>query len=105
MSESWFAHNLDFVGYTDQGGMPGGTQVMVNKGYAFIGKNEGVSVIDVRDPRHPHQVNFLEGNVGSWHIHCQTHDDLLLVIDSVDFYMVKPIETEYYGGSIKGVHS
>ncbi len=105
MSTSWFSQNLDFVGYTDQGGMPGGTQIMVNKGHAFIGKNEGVSVIDVRDPRDPRQVNFLDGDKGSWHIHLQTHDDLLMVIDSVDFYMVKPIETDYYGGSIKGVHS
>ncbi|NNN09048.1 MAG: hypothetical protein HKL85_07645, partial [Acidimicrobiaceae bacterium] len=48
MSDPWFSKNLEFVGYTDQGGMPGGTQVMLNKGYVFIGKNEGVSVIDVR---------------------------------------------------------
>jgi hypothetical protein len=105
VSEEWFARNLAYVGYTDQGGMPGGTQIMVNKQHAYIGKNEGVSVIDVRDPRDPKQVNFLDGDKGSWHIHLQTHDDLLLVIDSVDFYMVKPIETDYYGGSIKGVHS
>ncbi len=99
---SW---NMKFLGYTDQGGMPGGTQVMVNKKHAYIGKNEGVSVIDVADPRNPKAVNFLEGAKNSWHIHLQTHDDLLLVIDSVDFYMVKPIETEYYGKSIDGVHS
>ena len=97
--------NFDFVGYSDQGGMPGGTQIMVHKGHAYIGKNEGVSVLDVTDPRNPHQVNFLPGDVNSWHIHLQTHDNLLLVIDSVDFYMVKPNERDYYGSSIKGVHS
>ncbi len=99
---SW---NMNFLGYSDQGGMPGGTQVMVNKKHAYIGKNEGVSVIDVSDPRSPKAVNFLDGAKNSWHIHLQTHEDLLLVIDSVDFYMVKPIETEYYGKSIDGVHS
>lgn len=99
------ARNLSFVGYTDQGGSPGGTQVMVHKGHAYIGKNEGVSVIDVTDPRAPRQVAFLAGSPNSWHIHLQTHDDLLLVIDSVDFYMVKPVERDYYGKSVEGVHS
>lgn len=99
------AHNFEFVGYTDQGGMPGGTQVMVHEGHAYIGKNEGVSVIDVTDPTRPHQVNFLPGDVNSWHIHLQVHGDLLLVIDSVDFYMVKPNERDYYGKSIAGVRS
>jgi len=99
------AKNFDFVGYSDQGGMAGGTQVMVHRGHAYIGKNEGVSVLDVRDPRDPRAVNFLDGDVNSWHIHLQTHDDLLLVIDSVDFYMVKPDERDYYGSSISGVHS
>lgn len=99
------AKNMRFVGYTDQGGMAGGTQIMVNRGYAYIGKGEGVSVLDVRDPKRPHQVNFLDGDPNSWHIHLQTHDDLLLVIDSVDLYMVKPNERDYYGSSIKGVHS
>ncbi len=99
------AKDMRFVGYSDQGGRPGGTQIMVHNGHAYIGKNEGVSVLDVRDPKKPRSVNFLEGDVNSWHIHLQTHDDLLLVIDSVDFYMVKPNERDYYGSSIKGVHS
>lgn len=99
------AKNFRYVGYSDQGGMPGGTQIMVHRGYAYIGKNEGVSVLDVSDPRNPRAVNFLDGDRNSWHIHLQTHDDLLLVIDSVDFYMVKPDERDYYGHSIPGVQS
>lgn len=99
------AKNFRYVGYSDQGGMPGGTQIMVHKQHAYIGKNEGVSVLDVSDPRSPKAVNFLPGHVNSWHIHLQTYDNLLLVIDSVDFYMVKPVERDYYGHSIAGVHS
>jgi hypothetical protein len=99
------ARDFRLVGYSDQGGMPGGTQIMVHRGHAYIGKNEGVSILDVSDPTKPHQVNFLPGNANSWHIHLQTHNDLLLVIDSVDFYMVKPNERDYYGGSISGIHS
>jgi hypothetical protein len=97
--------NMRFIGYSDQGGRPGGTQIMVHRGHAYIGKNEGVSILDVRDPRKPRQVNFLDGDINSWHIHLQTHDDLLLVIDSVDFYMVKPDERDYYGKSVPGVRS
>ena len=41
---------------------------------------------------HPNYEITLTYHQNSWHIHLQTHDDLLLVIDSVDFYMVKPIE-------------
>ncbi len=105
MGSDWYAKGFEYLGYCDQGGMPGGTQIMVHRGHAYIGKNEGVSVLDVRDPRDPKAVNFLEGDPGSWHIHLQTHDDLLLVIDEVDFYMVKPNEKDYYGGSIVGIHS
>jgi hypothetical protein len=97
--------NFRYLGYSDQGGMPGGTQIMVHNNHAYIGKNEGVSVLDVSDPRNPKPVNFLDGDKNSWHIHLQTHDDLLLVIDSIDFYMVKPDERDYYGKSITGVNS
>lgn len=103
--EGTAASNMRYVGYSDQGGMPGGTQIMVHRGHAYIGKNEGVSILDVRDPRNPRSVGFLDGDPNSWHIHLQTHDDLLLVIDSVDFYMVKPDERDYYGSSVAGVHS
>jgi hypothetical protein len=105
MTDGILARNMRFVGYSDQGGMPGGTQVMVHKGHAYIGKNEGVSILDVRDPGKPQAVGFLDGDRNSWHIHLQTHGDLLLVIDSVDFYMVKPDERDYYGRSVSGVHS
>jgi len=105
VTNGFLAHKMRFVGYSDQGGMPGGTQIMVHRGYAYIGKNEGVSILDVRDPSKPRPVGFLDGDVNSWHIHLQTHDNLLLVIDSVDFYMVKPDERDYYGRSVPGVRS
>jgi hypothetical protein len=53
-----FARNLKLIGYSDQGGRPDGVQVMVNRGYAFVGHmfSKGFSVIDVRDPRNPRAV-------------------------------------------------
>lgn len=101
------AKNFRHVGYSDQGGMPGGTQVMVHRGHAYIGKKEGVCVLDVGDPRQPRALTLLPGHPNSWHIHLQTHEDLLLVVDSVDFYAQGAgiEERQYYGGSIAGVHS
>ena len=48
-------HNISFVGHTDQGGRGDGVQVMVNRGYAYVGTrvSRGVMVTDVRDPRIP----------------------------------------------------
>lgn len=101
------AHNIGFLGYSDQGGRPDGCQVMVNKGFAFIGHafSTGASVIDVRDPRNPRPTAFLPCHPNSWAIHLQTHDDLLLVIEEFNFYSVYNTEKLYYGGSIKGMDS
>ena len=96
------AKNLRYVGYSDQGGMPGGTQIMVHRGHAYIGKNEGVSVLDVSDPANPKAVNFLDGSPNSWHIHLQTHDDLLLVINAKDMFAAPEFQDEkaYYKGEL-----
>lgn len=53
MSETQLARNLRRIGHLD---MPGGGQVVVQAGYAFIGHMkppEGTSILDVRDPAHP----------------------------------------------------
>ena len=72
-------------------------QVMVSKGHAYIGhsKTRGTSVVDVRDPRNPKVVNLLPHHAHSWALHLQTHDDLLLVAEALDFRGVMPDE-EYY---------
>ncbi len=43
--------NIDFVSYSDQGGRGDGVQIMVHKGYAYIGHmfSNGVTVLDVTD--------------------------------------------------------
>ena len=57
------AKNIEFLGYSDQGGRPDGVQVMVNKGYAYVSHpfSGGVTVIDVRDPRNPKTVELSAG--------------------------------------------
>ena len=50
-----YARNTRLVGYCDQGGRPDGVQIMVHRGYAYVGHmfSKGLSVIDVRDARNP----------------------------------------------------
>jgi hypothetical protein len=47
--------NMRLVGYSDQGGRCDGVQIMVHRGYAYIGHifSKGFSVIDVRIPPIP----------------------------------------------------
>ena len=42
------ARNIRFLGRSDQGGRPDGVQIMVNRGYAYVGHMfaDGFSVID-----------------------------------------------------------
>ena len=49
------SRNMRLVGYSDQGGRCDGVQIMVHRGYAYIGHifSKGFTVVDVRDPGKP----------------------------------------------------
>ena len=53
--------NVKLITQSDQGGRPDGVQLMVHRGYAYIAHifSNGVSVMDVRDPKNPKPVNFI----------------------------------------------
>ncbi|MBL4767612.1 MAG: hypothetical protein JKY94_07850 [Rhodobacteraceae bacterium] len=99
-----FAKNMTLIGYSDQGGRPDGVQLMINKGFAFVGHmfSKGFSVIDVRDPRDPKPVNYVPAPENTWNIHLQTHGDLLLVINAKDMFASAEFqdEREYYKGAL-----
>jgi hypothetical protein len=94
------AHNIAFVGHTDNGGRGDGVQVMVNRGHAYIGTrvSRGVTVTDVRDPRQPRPVNFVPIHPNSWCMHLQAAEDLLLCIEELDLKALLSIK-EYYSRS------
>lgn len=96
------AHNVEFVGHTDQGGRGDGVQVMVARGHAYVGTrvNRGVMVTDVRDPRHPKPVNFISMHPKSVSMHLQAAEDMLLCIQEADQRALLS-QQEYYGGSSK----
>lgn len=95
--------NIDFVGYSDQGGRGDGVQIMVHRGCAYIGHmfSNGVTVMDVSDPRNPRPVNFLPTPPNTWSLHLQAYDDLLLVVNAVNIYSpaIHIEKTEYYSQS------
>jgi hypothetical protein len=99
-----FARNMRIVGHSDQGGPPDGVQVMVHRGHAYIGHmfSKGFSIVDVRDPKNPKPANYLAAPPGTWNIHLQAHDDLLLVIHAKDMFAAAEFADEkaYYKGQL-----
>ena len=75
--------NVKFISHSDQGGRGDGVQIMVHRGYAYIGHgySNGISVIDVRDPKNPRPVAFVPCPPNTRAIHLQTHEDLLLAVN------------------------
>jgi hypothetical protein len=94
------ARNIDFVGHTDQGGKGDGVQVMVDRGYAYIGTrvSGGVMVTDVRDPRAPKPVRLLPVHPNSVCLHLQAAEGLLLNIEELNLRALLSIK-DYYTGS------
>ncbi len=94
------ARNISFVGHTDQGGRGDGVQVMVDRGYAYIGTrvSRGVMVTDVRDPRNPKPANFMPTHPNSVCLHLQAAEGFLLNIEELDLRALLSIK-DYYSGS------
>jgi hypothetical protein len=95
---------MRLVGYSDQGGRSDGVQIMVHRGFAYVGHmfSKGFSVIDVRDAKNPRTMNYLAAPAGTWNIHLQTHDELLLVINAKDMFAAAEFADEraYYKGQL-----
>ena len=98
------ARNMRLIGHSDQGGRADGVQVMVHRGYAYVGHmfSKGFSIIDVRDPKNPRAVTYVAAPPNTWNIHLQTHDDLLLVINAKDMFAAAEFADEkaYYQGQL-----
>jgi hypothetical protein len=80
--------NIRFLGRSDQGGRPDGTQVMLYKEHAIVGHmfSDGFSVIDVRDPRAPKPVAFVADPPNTRSHHIQAHDGILLTVNGANVW-------------------
>jgi len=83
-----YARNMRLIGHSDISGRGDGLQLMVHRGYAYVGHpwSQGFSIVDVRDPRRPGAVTYVPAPANTWNIHLQAHDDLLLVINALDLF-------------------
>jgi hypothetical protein len=72
-----YARNVRVIGHSDQANRPDGVQLMVRRGFAYIGHmfSKGFSVLDLRDVRKPRPVNYTPAPANTWNIHLQTQDD------------------------------
>ena len=78
---------------------------MVHRGYAYIGHmfsggSSASSTCATQVTRGP--VNYIPAPPGTWNIHLQTHDDLLLVINAKDMFAAAEFADEhaYYSGQL-----
>src|SRR6266700_2660985 len=95
------SRNVKFISHSDQGGRGDGVQIMVHRGYAYIGHgySNGISVLDVRDPKNPRPVRFMPCPPDTRAIHLQTHDDLLLAVNGPSMWTMQVDAQAYYSGS------
>ncbi len=97
------SRNIKFVSHCDLGGRGDGVQVMVHRGYAYIGHgfSNGITTVDVRDAKHPKVVDFIACPPGTRAFHLQTHDDLLLAVNAPSVWTMQEFQNEkaYFGGS------
>ena len=95
------SQNIRFLSRSDQGGRPDGTQVMVHRGYAYIGHmfSDGISVIDVRDPLTPKAITFVPMPANTRSHHIQVHDDLLLAVNGANVWAMQRFgqQKDYFG--------
>jgi hypothetical protein len=95
------SRNIKFISHCDQGGLGDGVQVMVHRGFAYIGHgfSNGITVVDVRDPKHPNTVNFIACPKNTRAHHLQTHGDLLLAVNGPSVWTMQINEKAYFSGS------
>lgn len=100
--EPAYAQGFTLLGHSEQGGRPDAMQVQYHRDHLYVGHlfSGGFSVLDVHDPRQMPVRHFEPAPPGTWNIHLQAADDLLLVIHARDLWDEFRDESAYYGGSV-----
>lgn len=82
------ARAMRLLARSDQGGRPDGQQIVLDRGFAYIGHvwSDGFSVMDLRDARNPRPAGFFPSPPGTWSLHLQAADDLLLVVHAAHVF-------------------
>ncbi len=91
-----YSPNIEFLGHSDQGGRPDGVQVMLHAGHLYIGHmfSDGITVVDVRDPRAPATVNFIACPPNTRSHHLQVAEGLMLVTNSANIWAMQQYQSQ-----------
>lgn len=81
--ETW---HMDLLGHSGINDRPDGLQIVGTQNRVFVAHffSNGVSELDVRDPRHPRVLSFTPAPADTWSIHMQVQDGLLLIANAPD---------------------
>jgi hypothetical protein len=95
------SRNIKFISHCDQGGRGDGVQVMVHRGFAYVGHgfSNGITTLDVRDPKNPKVADFIACPKNTRAHHLQTHGDLLLAVNGPSVWTMQINEKAYFSGS------
>lgn len=79
-------HNIRHISYSDQGGRPDGVQIMLNRGYLYVGHmfNDGVTVLDASDPRSLEPVHYFSTAPNTRTHHLQVAGDYMLLANGAN---------------------
>ena len=96
--------NISFISHSDLGGKADGVQIMVHRGFAYVGHgfSNGITTVDVRDPKNPKVTVFIACPPGTRAFHLQTHENLLLAVNAPSVWTMQEFQGDqkaYFGGS------
>jgi len=88
--------NIHLLGHSDQGGRPDGVQIMLHAGHAYIGHmfSDGITVLDIANPRAPRPVRFIACPPNTRAHHLQLHDGLLLAVNAANVWAMQDYQRQ-----------
>ena len=88
--------SIELLGHSDQGGRPDGVQIIVHEGFAYVGHmfSDGITVLDVRDPRRPTPVRFIPCPPNTRASHLQVHDGLMLAVNAANIWALQQYQDQ-----------
>ena len=80
------SHRIRHLAYSDMGGRPDSVQVMLNRRHLYVGHmfSNGVTIVDVANPRRPRPAGFFTAGGQTRTHHLQVADDLLLLANGAN---------------------
>ena len=97
-------NRIRHIAYSDLGGRADSVQIMRKGDYLYVGHmfSDGITVLDVADPRAPKPVTFFTGGPNTRSHHLQVAGDLLLAVNGANILALQTYDQakSYYENSL-----